>query len=173
MGLSTRFPGLPDAFQSVSRASQITFGTLLGPTWCPRGSSERFWDDFGAMLPPFSSIFRTVFGRVSAFVFPCVFKLFSARLFVELPSLLASARKWPTCEIRHTLQVKTCFFKVRARAGAASKTKKSSSKKLTTVFQKAEKIVQIGYIFNFSVLQGAPAKMASKIASSSLPGKPK
>ena len=64
----------------------------------------------------------------SAFLFRCVFKLCFCPNFILLRPLFRSARKRPTCEKRNTLHAKTCFFKVRSRAGAASKAKKTMQK---------------------------------------------
>ena len=64
---------------------------------------------------------------INMFAIVCLFFLFRL-LFFRVPSLFGSARKRQTCEKCNTLHVKTCFSKVRSRAGAARKTKKSKQK---------------------------------------------
>ena len=83
----------------------------------PEASGVDFWSHFSSQNHHFGLLFL-LFARACFLPFCDCFQCrFSAHFL-----FCGRARKRPKSEIRHTLHAKTCFFKVRAVAGAAPRT---------------------------------------------------
>ena len=100
-----------------------------------------------------------------------VFCLCSLLLFSFISALFGRARKRPKGQIRHTLHAKTCFFKVRARAGAAPRTTTDGPKRHQIKAQQSVNKHQTSLIFQ---PPGADLqKYLPKGPSGDLPGTPR
>ena len=138
--MAGKFPwgalGRVQRFFSPPEAPKTAKSARRGAKRRERGSRGRFWEPFCLMFTHLLMCFECA----SAFVFRCVFKQRFSDLFIFIRPLFRSARKRPTCEKCNTLHAICCFFKVRARAGAASKTKKATQKASQRSFPEMLKI---------------------------------